>query len=189
VRMEVERRVKELVGRCLAWIWVNGCRRAWRRSRRTEPLSCDRFHPLSGSRSLHLSTHSEMVATLRLDGRVAIITGALPPSHRRASTPLTCPPPQAPESKSYLSSDPSQADHLHNSGIGLESALVFAGEGAHVVCADINKAAADRAVELIAQMEGAHKAIAVVADVGKEADIKAMVAKAVEEFGRLDVML
>jgi NAD(P)-dependent dehydrogenase (short-subunit alcohol dehydrogenase family) len=74
------------------------------------------------------------------------------------------------------------------SGIGLESALVFAGEGANVVCADINPAAAARAVALIAKLDGAPKAIAVVCDVGKEADIKAMVAKAVEVFGRLDVI-
>jgi len=75
-------------------------------------------------------------------------------------------------------------------GIGLESALAFASEGAHVVCADINPAGAQRAVQLISELEGgAPKAIAVVADVGKEADIKNLVAKAVEEFGRLDVML
>ncbi|KAL8290027.1 hypothetical protein RQP46_002966 [Phenoliferia psychrophenolica] len=93
-----------------------------------------------------------MAPTLRLDGRVAIITGA-------------------------------------GNGIGLESALLFAAEGANVVCADINKAAAERAVDLISKIEGgAPKAIAVVADVGKEADIVALVAKAVSEFGRLDVM-
>lgn len=33
------------------------------------------------------------------------------------------------------------------------------------------------------------KAIAIKTDVGKEADIKAAVEKAVEEFGRLDVMV
>lgn len=75
-------------------------------------------------------------------------------------------------------------------GIGLESALAFAAEGAHVVCADVRKEGAERAVTLIGQIEGgAPKAIAVVADVGKEQDIKNMVAKAVQEFGRLDVIL
>lgn len=74
------------------------------------------------------------------------------------------------------------------SGIGLESSLLFASEGAHVVCADINAVAAARTVDLISQMEGAPRAIALTADVGKEADIVAMVAKALEEFGRLDVM-
>ena len=59
-----------------------------------------------------------------------------------------------------------------------------------VVCADINKAAAERAVDLISKIVGgAPKAISFVADVGKEADIVALVEKAVSEFGRLDVML
>ncbi|GAA5860575.1 hypothetical protein JCM8547_000344 [Rhodosporidiobolus lusitaniae] len=74
-------------------------------------------------------------------------------------------------------------------GIGLESVLVFASEGAHVVVADINEAAAQAAVDLVEkQVEGARKAIAVKCDVSKEAEIKALVAKAVEKFGRLDVM-
>ncbi|GAA5844516.1 hypothetical protein JCM11251_004200 [Rhodosporidiobolus azoricus] len=74
-------------------------------------------------------------------------------------------------------------------GIGLESALAFAQEGAHVVAADINETAAQRAVELIEkQVPGANKAIAVKVDVSKEQEIKAMVDKAVETFGRLDVI-
>ncbi len=77
-----------------------------------------------------------------------------------------------------------------NSGIGLESALVFAGEGAHVVVADINVEAANRAVDIIkTQVQDAPKAIAVKCDVSKEDDIKNLVATAVETFGRLDVML
>ncbi|GAA5987086.1 hypothetical protein JCM10908_001020 [Rhodotorula pacifica] len=93
-----------------------------------------------------------MPATLRLDKKVAIITGGA-------------------------------------SGIGLESALVFAGEGAHVVVADINVEAANRAVETIQkQVLDAPKAIAVKCDVSKEDDIKNLVATAVDTFGRLDVM-
>ncbi|GAA5844004.1 hypothetical protein JCM9279_003700 [Rhodotorula babjevae] len=93
-----------------------------------------------------------MPATLRLENKVAIITGGA-------------------------------------SGIGLESVLLFACEGAHVVAADINEEAAQRAVKLVAEMyPDAPRAIAVKCDVSKEADIKACVAKAVEEFGRLDVM-
>lgn len=57
------------------------------------------------------------------------------------------------------------------------------------MCADINAQAATRAVELIAKGEGNLKALAVVTDVGKEADIKELVRKTVEEFGRLDVIL
>lgn len=76
-----------------------------------------------------------------------------------------------------------------HSGLGRQSALVFASEGAYVVCADINLQAAQETVDLIAKDPAARKAIAVLADVGKEEQIKALVGKAVEEFGRLDVML
>ncbi|KDE09127.1 glucose 1-dehydrogenase [Microbotryum lychnidis-dioicae p1A1 Lamole] len=105
-----------------------------------------------------------MVATLRLDGRVCIITAL-----------LVC---RAPANPSCI-----------NSGIGLETALVFAQEGAHVVCADINQQAAERAVELIkTQVSDSKEALAVVVDCGKEQQIKDMVSKAVEKFGRLDVI-
>ena len=79
---------------------------------------------------------------------------------------------------------------IFHSGIGLETSLVFANEGAHVIAADINLEAAQRTVDLIAKhCEGSKKAIAVKADVSKEEEVKEMVKKAVEEFGRLDVVL
>lgn len=78
--------------------------------------------------------------------------------------------------------------NLH-SGIGLESAILFASEGAHVVCADIRAEAVDKTIALIKEIvKDAPKAIAVTCDVGKEKDIENMVNKAVEEFGRLDVV-
>ncbi|GAA5970721.1 hypothetical protein JCM11641_007411 [Rhodosporidiobolus odoratus] len=92
-----------------------------------------------------------MVPTLRLDKRVAVITGA-------------------------------------GAGIGLESCLVFANEGAHVVAADINEQAAQRTVDLISQQSGTNKAIAVKCDVSNEQQVKELVKRAVDEFGRLDVM-
>jgi NAD(P)-dependent dehydrogenase (short-subunit alcohol dehydrogenase family) len=77
-----------------------------------------------------------------------------------------------------------------HSGIGLESALVFASEGAIVVVADINEEAAKKAVELIkSEVPGANAAMAIKCDVSKEKDIEELVAKTVEKFGRLDVML
>jgi len=75
------------------------------------------------------------------------------------------------------------------SGIGFESSVLFATEGAHVVCADINGQAAEKTVSFIKEaVPDAPRAISVVCDVGKEKDIEAMVQKAVDEFGRLDVV-
>jgi NAD(P)-dependent dehydrogenase (short-subunit alcohol dehydrogenase family) len=72
----------------------------------------------------------------------------------------------------------------------LETSLVFANEGAHVVAADINYEAAQKTVALIEkECKGSVKAIAVKADVSKEEEIKQMVKQAVDEFGRLDVVL
>jgi NAD(P)-dependent dehydrogenase (short-subunit alcohol dehydrogenase family) len=71
-------------------------------------------------------------------------------------------------------------------GVGLASALRFAAEGARVVCADIS---GDRIKETVAQIEAAGgSAVASQTDVSQEADVKAMVALAVEEFGRLDII-
>ncbi|EIM88170.1 short-chain dehydrogenase [Stereum hirsutum FP-91666 SS1] len=74
------------------------------------------------------------------------------------------------------------------SGIGLETSILFASEGANVILADINFEAAEKAAALISKKSPNVKAIAVKADVGKEEDIKAAVDKAVQEFGRLDVI-
>jgi len=74
------------------------------------------------------------------------------------------------------------------SGIGLETVIQFAHEGASVVCADINEKAAQHAVELFSKVEGAKKAIVAITDVSKEGDIKAAVDLAVSTFGRLDIM-
>lgn len=76
-----------------------------------------------------------------------------------------------------------------SSGIGLESALLFAQEGANVLLVDINIEAAEKALALVKQRFPNVSAAAVKADVGKEADIKAAVDKAVELFGRLDIMV
>lgn len=76
-----------------------------------------------------------------------------------------------------------------SSGIGLETSILFASEGANVILADINFEAAEKAAALISKKSPNVKAIAVKADVGKEEDIKAAVDKAVQEFGRLDVIV
>ncbi|KAF9495739.1 NAD(P)-binding protein [Pleurotus eryngii] len=74
------------------------------------------------------------------------------------------------------------------SGIGLESSILFAQEGANVVLVDINLDAAEKTAKIIASKHPNVRAVATKADVGKEADVKAAVDKAVQEFGRLDVM-
>lgn len=73
------------------------------------------------------------------------------------------------------------------SGIGHETAKAFAAEGATVIVADRNAAAADAVVgELIAA--GA-AATACVVDVSDEAQVKAMVALAVDTYGRIDILV
>ena len=72
--------------------------------------------------------------------------------------------------------------------IGRATVLKLASEGAHVVVnARSNQAEAD-AVVREAQARGV-KAIAVIADVGKRDQVERMVAKALSEFGRVDVLI
>ncbi|CAL1701623.1 unnamed protein product [Somion occarium] len=72
------------------------------------------------------------------------------------------------------------------SGIGLESSILFAQEGANVLLVDVNLPAAEKVQKLIADRFPNVKSAAFKADVGKEEDVKAAVDKAVELFGRLD---
>lgn len=72
------------------------------------------------------------------------------------------------------------------SGIGRESALLFAAEGAAVVAVDINLAAAEETASAI--RSSGYKALAVKADVSKAADCEAMVATAEKEYGKLTVL-
>ncbi len=85
----------------------------------------------------------------RLDGKVAVITGAA-------------------------------------SGIGRGTAIRFAGEGAAVVIADLNVEGGEAAVRDCKENGG--RAVFQKTDVSAEADVKAAVARAVKEFGRLDIM-
>lgn len=69
------------------------------------------------------------------------------------------------------------------SGFGAAIAATFAREGAKIVVADIDGGAAER---IAAGIEGA---VAVQADVTRDADTGRMVATATERFGRLDVLV
>ena len=72
-------------------------------------------------------------------------------------------------------------------GIGRHYAAGLAGEGAAVVVAEIDgKAAENAAAEIVA--EGG-RALAVPTDVSDEASVKTMVARTVETFGRVDVLV
>jgi NAD(P)-dependent dehydrogenase (short-subunit alcohol dehydrogenase family) len=72
------------------------------------------------------------------------------------------------------------------SGIGRASALLFAREGAAVLAVDRTRDAVEETVAQIAAAGG--KAIALAADAGSEADVQAYVARAISEFGGLDVV-
>ena len=68
------------------------------------------------------------------------------------------------------------------SGIGLQTVLLFAKEGASIVAVDVNEQAAQDAARKV------KNAIAVKADVSKAADCERMVAEAEKKFGKLNVM-
>src|SRR4029077_3839617 len=72
-------------------------------------------------------------------------------------------------------------------GIGRATALAMAAEGAIVAAADIDLVAAERTAGQAAG--NIRRAIAIEADCGDVASIDAMVARAVAELGRLDVIV
>jgi NAD(P)-dependent dehydrogenase (short-subunit alcohol dehydrogenase family) len=73
------------------------------------------------------------------------------------------------------------------SGIGHEAAKLFAAEGAVVIVADRDGAAAERVAAEITRNSG--KASAHTIDVSKEAEIKAMIDRVVADHSRLDILV
>src|SRR5881409_1150151 len=71
-------------------------------------------------------------------------------------------------------------------GNGKATAILFAREGAKVLCADAVEDRAGETVEAILKEGGTASAFR--ADVSKAADCKAMVQAAVERYGRLDIL-
>jgi len=71
------------------------------------------------------------------------------------------------------------------SGMGRASAILFAREGASVVVTDLNSQGGEMVVSEIAAAGG--RAVFQRTDVTSEADIKAAIERAVQEYGRLDI--
>ena len=71
------------------------------------------------------------------------------------------------------------------SGMGRATAIRFAGEGAAVVIADLNQDGGEAAVRECRENGG--RAVFQKADVSAEADIQALIGRALTEFGRLDI--
>jgi len=71
------------------------------------------------------------------------------------------------------------------SGMGRATALRFASEGAAVVVADLNSQGAEQVISEIAAAGG--RAVYQRTNVSEEADIKALIDRAVREYGRLDI--
>jgi len=72
------------------------------------------------------------------------------------------------------------------SGIGRATALIFAREGANVVCADINEAGVRETAEKVNAIGS--QALALTIDVTKRAAVNDMVELAVNGFGRIDFL-
>ncbi|HET9016742.1 MAG TPA: glucose 1-dehydrogenase [Thermomicrobiaceae bacterium] len=72
------------------------------------------------------------------------------------------------------------------SGIGAASARLFAAEGARLVLADVDAEAVARVARAIEQDGG--ETVAVRTDVADDGEVAAMVATALERYGRLDVL-
>lgn len=72
------------------------------------------------------------------------------------------------------------------SGIGRESALLFAKEGAAIAVVDLNEAAGQETVALVDAAGG--KAVFIRADVSKAADVEQMIAATESAFGGLHVL-
>ncbi|MCB2053920.1 MAG: SDR family oxidoreductase [Geminicoccaceae bacterium] len=70
------------------------------------------------------------------------------------------------------------------SGIGAETARLFAAEGAFVTVADIDGAAAERVARAIGE-----RAMATTVDVARSDEVEAMLARTLEARGRIDVLV
>jgi 3-oxoacyl-[acyl-carrier protein] reductase len=72
--------------------------------------------------------------------------------------------------------------------IGRATVLTLAGEGAHVI---VNARSNEQEAEAVAReaRDLGVKAVPVLADIGKKAEVEALAAKALSEFGRVDILI
>ncbi|MDH3251923.1 MAG: bifunctional rhamnulose-1-phosphate aldolase/short-chain dehydrogenase [Ignavibacteria bacterium] len=75
------------------------------------------------------------------------------------------------------------------SGIGRETALRFAAEGAHIVVTDLNAQGAREVAAEIERKYGKKRALAVSMNVTREADVRRAFAEAVAMFGGVDIVM
>ena len=73
------------------------------------------------------------------------------------------------------------------SGLGRDAAQLFASEGAIVIASDVSAARAAETAALVAADGG--RCVAATANIATEAEVASICDRAVEEFGRLDVMM
>ncbi|MCL5045835.1 MAG: SDR family oxidoreductase [Actinobacteria bacterium] len=73
------------------------------------------------------------------------------------------------------------------SGIGEATAMRFVGEGAKLVLADVNVAGLERVAEAVRERGGT--VIFLRVDVSNAADVEAMVKTAVDQLGRIDILI
>lgn len=73
------------------------------------------------------------------------------------------------------------------SGIGRQTAVAFAAEGATVIVADVSGENAAETVKKIHDAKGAAEPI--VFDIRKEADVKKMVTEVIDKFGKIDILV
>lgn len=72
-------------------------------------------------------------------------------------------------------------------GFGYAAAVTMAKEGSNIIINDINMATAEKSAQEIRGL--GVKAIAVKADVGKSAEVEAMVKQAIAYFGKIDILV
>ena len=104
-----------------------------------------------------------------LSGKVALITGMFYSVHYKLIIKLI----------TWLSGS--------SSGIGEEAAIYLSSLGANVVVTGRNE---ERVKQVVKKCESAsQKALGVVADITKDEDLKMLVKKTIDEFGKLDILV